>query len=131
MRPGRWPWERHLATGDLFRRDADGFLHWVGRTDDLIKCRGEKVYPREIEEVLHRAESVREAAVVGVPDRLLGSAIHAHVALEPGQPIEEAELRRFCAELLEDHKVPKRVWIHDALPRTSRGKLDRDSLPRG
>ena len=65
MRPGRWPWEPVLATGDLFRTDEEGYLHWVGRTDDLIKCRGEKVYPREIEEVLHAAEGVQEAAVVG------------------------------------------------------------------
>ena len=65
MRPGRWPWEPVIATGDLFRRDDEGYLHWVGRTDDLIKCRGEKVYPREIEEILHAAKGVQEAAVVG------------------------------------------------------------------
>ena len=72
LRPGRWPWERVLATGDLFRADEDGFLYFVGRRDDLIKSGGEKVVPREIEEVLHSAPGVREAAVVGVADRLLG-----------------------------------------------------------
>ena len=74
-----------LATGDLFRRDEEGFLHWVGRTDDLIKCRGEKVYPREVEEVLQAVAGVQEAAVVGVPDRLLGQAVHAHVAALEGE----------------------------------------------
>jgi long-chain acyl-CoA synthetase len=128
MRPGRWPWEPVIATGDLFRRDDQGFLHWVGRTDDLIKCRGEKVYPREIEEILHAAEGVQEAAVVGVPDRLLGQAVHAHVAPAAGQTVDEAELRRLCAQRLEDHKVPQRVFVHDALPRTARGKLDRQAL---
>ena len=128
MRPGRWPWEPMLATGDLFRRDEDGYLHWVGRTDDLIKCRGEKVYPREIEEVLHAADGVQEAAVVGVPDRLLGNAVHAHVAPAPDHSLDEGELRRLCVESLEDHKVPQRVFVHEALPRTARGKVDRQAL---
>ena len=128
IQPGRWPWERVLATGDLFRRDEDGYLHWVGRTDDLIKCRGEKVYPREVEEVLHAAAGVREAAVLGIPDELLGQAVHAHVAPLSGHALDEAELRRLCAERLEDHKVPQRVFVHEALPRTPRGKVDRQAL---
>jgi acyl-CoA synthetase (AMP-forming)/AMP-acid ligase II len=128
MRPGRWPWEPVLATGDLFRADEEGYLHWVGRTDDLIKCRGEKVYPREIEEVLHAAEGVKEAAVVGVPDRLLGNAVHAHVAPSPGHALDDGELRRLCAKQLEDHKVPQRVFVHEALPRNARGKVDRQAL---
>ncbi len=128
LRPGRWPWEPTLLTGDLFRRDDEGLLHWVGRTDDLIKCRGEKVYPREVEEVLHAVEGVREGAVVGVPDRLLGQAVHAHVAPEPGWELDQAVLRRECAERLEAHKVPQRIWVHEALPRTARGKVDRQAL---
>lgn len=128
LRPGRWPWERVLATGDLFRRDEDGFLHWVGRTDDLIKCRGEKVYPREVEEVLHDADGVREAAVVGVEDRLLGQAVIAHAAPEPGHELDPRALRRHCAERLEDHKIPKRVVVHQELPRNPRGKVDRAAL---
>ncbi len=128
MRPGRWPWEPVIATGDLFRRDGEGFLHWVGRTDDLIKCRGEKVYPREIEEILHAADGVQEAAVVGVPDRLLGQSVHAHVAPAPGHTLDDAELRRLCAEQLEDHKVPQRVFVHESLARTARGKIDRQAL---
>jgi len=128
MRPGRWPWEPVLATGDLFRADEEGYLHWVGRTDDLIKCRGEKVYPREVEEVLHAAEGVKEAAVVGVPDRLLGNAVHAHVAPSPGHALDDGELRRLCAKQLEDHKVPQRVFVHEALPRNARGKVDRQAL---
>jgi long-chain acyl-CoA synthetase len=128
LRPGRWPWEPTLATGDLFFRDDDGLLHWVGRTDDLIKCRGEKVYPREIEEVLHAVEGVREAAVVGVPDRLLGQAVHAHVAPENGFELDPKALRRECAERLEVHKVPARISVHNELPRTGRGKVDRRAL---
>ena len=80
LRPGRWPWERVLASGDLFRSDDEGYLYFVGRRDDLIKSGGEKVVPREIEDVLHSAPGVREAAVIGIPDRLLGQAVHAHVS---------------------------------------------------
>ncbi len=128
LRSGRWPWEPTLATGDLFLRDDEGLLHWVGRTDDLIKCRGEKVYPREVEEVLHAVEGVREAAVVGVPDRLQGQAVHAHVAAEHGNELDPAKLRRECAERLESHKVPAKISVHDELPRTARGKVDRRAL---
>ena len=131
LRPGRWPWEPTLATGDLFLRDEEGLLHWVGRTDDLIKCRGEKVYPREVEEVLHAVEGVREAAVVGVPDRLLGQAVHAHVAPEHGAELDPVALRRECVERLESHKVPGRITVHNQLPRTARGKVDRQALIAG
>lgn len=128
LRPGRWPWERVLATGDLFRCDADGYLYFVGRRDDLIKSRGEKVAPREVEEVLHALPGVREAAVVGVEDALLGQAVHAHVSLVEGAAVGEADLRRGCAERLETHMVPQRVVIHADLPRTPNGKLDRRAL---
>jgi long-chain acyl-CoA synthetase len=128
LRPGRWPWERTLATGDLFRRDEDGFLYFVGRKDDIIKSRGEKVAPREVEDVLHAHDGVLQAAVVGAPDRLLGQAVHAHVAPVPGVELEPALLRRHCAERLEDYMVPQRIVVHDALPRTDNGKIDRRRL---
>jgi acyl-CoA synthetase (AMP-forming)/AMP-acid ligase II len=131
LRPGRWPWERVLATGDLFRQDSEGFLYFVGRRDDLIKSRGEKVAPREVEEVLHSVPGVREAAVVGAPDELLGQAVHAHVAPQGGCRLDGDELRRRCTEMLESHKVPQRVIFHTALPRTANGKLDRAALRSG
>ncbi len=128
LRPGRWPWERVLATGDLFRRDEEGYLYFVGRHDDLIKSGGEKIVPREIEDVLHAAPGVREAAVVGMPDRLLGQAVHAHVAPHANATIDEAGLRIYCATKLEDYKVPRRVFVHEQLPRTNNGKIDRRAL---
>jgi long-chain acyl-CoA synthetase len=131
LRPGRWPWDRVLATGDLFRQDSEGYLYFVGRRDDMIKSRGEKVAPREVEEVLHAIPGVREASVVGVPDRLLGQAVHAHVAPDGGPVLDAAELRRRCAEQLESHKVPQRVIFHAALPRTANGKVDRNALLEG
>jgi long-chain acyl-CoA synthetase len=131
LRPGRWPWERVLATGDLFRTDEEGYLYFVGRRDDLIKSGGEKVFPREIEDVLHAAPGVREVAVVGMPDPLLGHAVHAHVSPHPDTLLDEAALRAFCAGRLEDYKVPRRVFVHDELPRTGNGKIDRLALASG
>ena len=128
VQPGRWPWQRELSTGDLFRRDADGYLFWVGRTDDLIKSRGEKVYPREVEEVLHDLDEVAEAVVVGTPDRLLGEAVTAHVVAAEGHELDFRSIRRACSERLEPHMVPKHVHVHAALPRNPRGKIDRAAL---
>jgi long-chain acyl-CoA synthetase len=126
--PGRDGSERVLVTGDLFRTDDDGFLYFVSRRDDVFKSRGEKVVPREIEEVLHGAAGVKEAAAVGFPDDILGAVVHAHVAAQPGHELDEATLRRHCAEHLEDHMVPKRVFLHDELPRIGSGKIDKRSL---
>ena len=125
---GRWPWERVLATGDLFRTDERGYLYFVGRRDDIIKSRGQKVAPREVEDVLHTYPGVRDAAVVGVPDKLLGEAVHAHVAPEEGTELDPKALRRHCAEALESHMVPKSVVVHAELPRIGSGKIDRRSL---
>jgi amino acid adenylation domain-containing protein len=120
--------DRVLATGDLFRQDADGYLYFVSRRDDIIKSRGEKVVPREVEEVLRAAEGVGEAAVIGVPDRLLGQAVQAHVAPQPGAELDERALLAACAAQLEDYMIPRRVVIHEALPKTANGKLDKRAL---
>ncbi len=128
LRPGRWPWEHVLATGDLFKTDSEGFLYFVGRRDDIIKSRGQKVPPREVEDVLHAYEGVRDAAVVGIPDRLLGEAVHAHVTATAGVMLDPAAIRRHCAGLLESHMVPQRVIVHDELPRIGSGKIDRRRL---
>jgi long-chain acyl-CoA synthetase len=128
LRPGRWAWERTLATGDLFRCDDEGFLYFVGRKDEIIKSRGMKVAPREIEDVLLSAPGVLEAAVVGVDDAILGQAVYAHVTPQEGQTLEERLLRRHCAERLEDYLVPKKIIVHKLLPRTANGKVDRRAL---
>jgi amino acid adenylation domain-containing protein len=128
LRPGRWPWERVLATNDLFRQDEDGHLQFISRRDDVIKSRGEKVAPREVEEVLCLLPGIREAAVVGVPDPRLGHAVVAHVTAVDGADLDPATLRRLCLSQLEDYKVPRRVVVHDALPRSGNGKVDRAAL---
>jgi len=117
-----------LYTGDLFRADEEGYLYFVGRKDDIIKSRGEKVSPKEIENVLYELPGVREAAVVGVPDPVLGMAIKAVLALEPGAAHSERDVIRHCAKRLEDFMVPKRVEFRGALPKSENGKISRSRV---
>jgi len=128
LKPGRFPGDRVLRSGDLFRRDEDGYLYFVSRTDDIITSRGEKIAPGEVERVLYAIEGVREAAVVGAPDDRLGEAVIAHVSLAAGVTLDEKVLRSRCAAALEDFMVPTRIVIHSELPKTDNGKLDRLTL---
>jgi len=133
LRPGPWPGEMILHTGDLCRMDADGYLYFVGRTDDIIKSRGEKVAPKEVEGALMNIPGVREAAVIGVPDELLGEAIHAFVTLDAGASLSPQQIQRECQSRLESFKVPKVVELVSELPRTTSGKISKRELraPRG
>ena len=128
LSPGRSAHERVLRTGDLFRTDDDGYLFFVSRMDDIIKSRGEKVAPKEVEDVLLRAPGVHEAAVVGVDHELLGQAVVAHVSPAAGIELDPAALRRHCAAGLEDFMVPQRIVVHDELPKLDNGKLDKRAL---
>ena len=128
LRPGPFPGEKVLHTGDLFRRDAEGWLYFVSRTDDIIKTRGEKVSPREVENVLYALPGVAEAVVYGVNDPVLGQAVKAVVALKPGAELGERTIRRHCADHLEDFMVPKHVGFVAEIPKTANGKLDKQAL---
>ncbi len=125
LRPGPVQGERVFYTGDLFRQDDEGFLYFVGRVDDVIKSRGEKVSPREVENALHNHPAVAEAAVIGVPDELLGRAVKAFVVLRPGTEATARDLQRHCAGQLEDYMVPQIIEFRDHLERTDHGKIDR------
>ena len=128
LKPGPFPWEKVLYTGDLFRADEEGYLYFVGRKDDIIKSRGEKVAPKEVENVLYEMPGVREAAVIGVPDPVLGMAIKAVVAVDPGLPIGARDVIRHCARRLEDFMVPKYVEFREALPKSPNGKISRSQV---
>jgi acyl-CoA synthetase (AMP-forming)/AMP-acid ligase II len=123
LRPGRYPWERVLHTGDLFMKDSEGFLYFVARKDDIIKSRGEKVSPREVEGVIYELPAVREVAVVGVPDAVLGQAIKAVVVQAPGHSLGAREVIAHCARRLENFMVPKHVEFRAELPKTVTGKI--------
>ncbi|MCJ7498231.1 MAG: fatty acid--CoA ligase family protein, partial [candidate division Zixibacteria bacterium] len=128
LKMGSLPWERILYTGDLFKMDEEGFLYFVGRRDDIIKCRGEKVSPKEIENILYNLEGVLETAVVGVPDEILGQAIKAFVVLKEGVNLSEKDILRYCSKNLEDFMVPKYVELVETLPKTESGKIKKVGL---
>ncbi len=112
-----------LHTGDLGKVDADGFVSITGRKKELIISAGENIYPREIEEALIRHSSVKEVAVIGVPDEVRGEVPKAFVIAEEGAKLDERELRGFCKEHVANYKVPKVIEIVDDLPRTPSGKV--------
>lgn len=124
LKTGRNAWEKVLFTGDLLRMDSDGYYYFIGRKDDIIKSRGEKVPPKEVETVLYAHQAVREAVVAGVPDAMLGHAVTALV-IATDKALSEKELIRFCRQHLEDFMVPVFVQIVDELPRTDTGKVSR------
>jgi amino acid adenylation domain-containing protein len=127
-RPGRYPAERLLYTGDLFRMDEEGFLYFIARKDDVIKSRGEKVAPKEVEGVIYQVPGVVEVAVVGVPDELLGQAIKAFVVCSNGHPLTEQEILHHCAQHLEDFMLPRYVEFRSSLPKTSSGKIHKSAV---
>jgi o-succinylbenzoate---CoA ligase len=126
--PGRADGEGWLHTGDLGEIDEEGFLYVRDRIDDLIVSGGENVVPAEVEQVLLRHPEVADAAVIGREDPEWQQAVTAVVVLESGSEVTPDELRRHCAESLADFKVPKRVELAAALPRTPSGKLMRRAL---
>lgn len=121
-RPGPIPGERLCYTGDLFRMDEEGFFYFVSRKDDVIKSRGEKVPPKEVENVLYGIDGVLEAAVIGVPDPVLGQAIKARIVAKDSG-LTEAQVLAFCRAHLEDFMVPNLVEFCDQLPKTDSGKI--------
>ncbi len=128
LKPGKLPGERVLCTQDFFRMDAEGFLYFVGRSDDVIKTRGEKVSPVEVENAMYAIKGLREVAVIGIADELLGQAIRAYVVLEPDTAMNDKQLRLACAARLENFMVPKEFVFCVELPKTATGKISKRLL---
>ena len=128
LRPGPLPGEKVLFSGDLFRADEEGYLYFIGRKDDIIKTRGEKVSPREVEDVIYQINGIAEAAVIGIPDPVLGSAIKAVVSLCSGAHLTSKDVIHHCSGKLEDFMVPKAVEFRACLPKTESGKISRRLL---
>jgi long-chain acyl-CoA synthetase len=117
-----------LHTGDVGRLDHDGFLYIVERKKDLIIRGGFNIYPREVEEVLYAHPHVTEAAVIGMPDALMGEEVLAFVALKPGAVVAAEDIIAFCQARLAKFKCPKQVRFVDALPKSPIGKILRKEL---
>ncbi len=128
LKPGIYPWEKVLYTGDLFKMDEEGYLYFVARKDDIIKTKGEKVSPKEVENVIYNIPGVVEVAVIGVKDDVLGEAIKAIIVPDNGKILLEREIKRYCSQNLEDFMVPQIVEIQPSIPKTSSGKIKKVEL---
>lgn len=128
LRNGDLPYERVLCSNDWFTMDEEGFLYFQGRNDDIIKTRGEKVSPIEIENVIYKIEQIKEVAVIGSPDELMGESIVAFVTLHDHIPVSEKDVQKECASKLELFMVPQRVIFLKEMPKSPNGKIDKKVL---
>jgi acyl-CoA synthetase (AMP-forming)/AMP-acid ligase II len=121
---------KRIKTGDLGKMDGDGFVTVTGRTKDLIIRGGVNIAPLEIDNVLLKHPKVREAAAVGVPDKIYGEEVVAYVAVKAGETLSEADVKDWCGKSLPPFKAPKQVHFMDDLPKSDRGKVLRDRLKK-
>lgn len=117
-----------LHTGDLGALDSQGYLFLAGRTSEMIKCAGERVYAGEVESVLYAHPAIRECAALGVPDDTLGERIVACVRVHPEMTVSGDDIRSHCLKFLPLVRVPREIRFTDALPKTGSGKVDRRGL---
>lgn len=117
-----------LSTGDMAKMDEEGYFYIVDRKKDMIKTVGENVYPREIEEVLYRYPKIKEAVIVGIPEKFSSEIIKAYIVLKEGESATENEIIEFCRENLAKFKVPKMIEFREELPKTMIGKVLRRKL---
>ena len=117
-----------FRTGDIVRMDADGYVFIVDRVKDMINVGGEKVYPRDVEEVLFRHPAVGDAVVVAAPDPILGEVPRAVIALKPGAEVSAEELVAFLRPMLATFKLPRDIEFVSAVPRSASGKALRRLL---
>ncbi|MCF3934936.1 acyl--CoA ligase [Acuticoccus sp. M5D2P5] len=114
-----------LKTGDIFRKDGDGFLYFVGRSDDMFSCGGENLYPKDVENLILKLSSVNDVIVVPLPHTTKSFAPAALVAPRPGISLAPVEVQEFCATNGPTFAIPRAVLVVDGLPRTDAGKPDR------
>ena len=115
-------------TGDVFRRDADGFHYFVGRTDDMFVSGGENIYPADVERMLERHPDIAQAAVVPIDDDIKGQKPVAFVIKKPGRALDAEAVKRFALANAPAYQHPRFVWFVDELPLASTNKLDRAAL---
>ena len=117
-----------FLTGDIGKRDEEGYFYIVDREKDMIIAGGYNIFPREIEEVLYSHPKIKEACAAGIPHSYRGETVKAYIVLREGEEMDEAEVRKFCEENLARYKVPKAVEFRDELPKTMVGKVLRRAL---
>ena len=129
-RDGQYPGGRLLHSGDYFRRDEQGFLYFLGRKDDMIKSKGERISAKEVENNICSMEGVAEVAVIGLADEIFGQAIKAYIVPAPNAELTEKLVLKYCAANMETFMVPKYIEFMDSLPRTPNGKIDKKQLKK-
>lgn len=117
--------ERYLFTGDLFKRDDEGLYYYVGRKDDVVKVKGERTSPRELEDAMYQLNGVQQAFAVPVPDDVWG---HQFILFIESDSLSSKDVKKHCKFNLESHLFPKEVFIYKNLPRNDNGKVDRKAL---
>jgi acyl-CoA ligase (AMP-forming) (exosortase A-associated) len=122
--------ERVCYSGDLVKTDEDGFLYFIGRRDTMIKSSGFRISPTEVEEVLFQTGKLRGAAVIGIPDDVLGQVVKAFVIACDGDSLDTEALLAACAEKMPRYMVPKFIEVLAEMPKTSSGKVDYPALRR-
>jgi acyl-CoA synthetase (AMP-forming)/AMP-acid ligase II len=122
--------EKVLCAHDWFKMDEEGFLYFQGRNDDIIKTRGEKVSPVEIENTLYKVQGVKEVAVMGVPHEILGESIVAYITTHDNIQLNEKEIQQECFKNLESFMVPQRIIFLTEMPKSTNGKIDKKELKR-
>jgi long-chain acyl-CoA synthetase len=120
----------YYITGDVFRRDADGFYYFVGRTDDMFVSGGENIYPADVERMLERHPGIAQAAVVPIDDEIKWQKPVAFVIRKPGQALSENDVKQYALQHAPAYQHPRFVWFVDDLPLASTNKLDRGALMR-
>jgi long-chain acyl-CoA synthetase len=120
----------YYITGDVFRRDADGFHYFVGRTDDMFVSGGENIYPADVERMLERHPDIAQAAVVPIADDIKGQKPVAFVIRKPDRALDSDEIKAFALTHVPAYAHPRFVWFVDELPLASTNKLDRAALQR-
>jgi len=112
-----------LLTGDMAKRDAEGYFYIMGRKKEMVNVRGLNVYPREIEEVLYRNPVIKEAAVIGIPDAHKGEVPKGYVVLKSADAASEHDIIAYLKEHLAGYKIPRRIVIRETLPKNTTGKI--------
>jgi acyl-CoA synthetase (AMP-forming)/AMP-acid ligase II len=127
LKPGLLPNERVLYTGDYGWIDEEDFFHFTAREDDIIKTRGQKVSPKEIEDFLMTIDSIKEVAVIGIPDLVYGEAIIVFVAPKTGE-LNKSMILDYCRNSLESFRQPNKILVLKSLPKNLNGKIDKVEL---
>jgi amino acid adenylation domain-containing protein len=122
--------ERVYRTGDLVSMDDDGTFWFLGRRDNMVKSRGFRIELGEIESALYSHPAIKEAAVIAIPDELVGNKLKAVIVLDGSAPLTAADIQRHCAKRIPNYMIPEPVVFRDSLPKTSTGKIDRRELAK-